>query len=161
MGTRGIVARGILLGLLPLLAGCVSFIWSRTRAYQPMPKGALVGLEIGRAHLDDCLERLGAPLYVWEYKRNGAALAWGHGNDDSKRIAVSIPIGRASPSVSYGDIDANLKGAVLLFDQDLVLEQVKEGYLRAIAREVRPARPAAPLEDVGEEVPAPPAESKP
>ena len=128
------------------LSSCVSFTWSRHRMFQPLPKNAIVGLDPGSTKLDACIERLGAPLYVWEYKRDGAALAWGKSDAQSKRVAVSIPIKSASPTVSYGDVDATVRGVVLLFDKDLVLEQVKQGYLRAIAREIaQPTRPA-PIE---------------
>ena len=129
-----------------LLSGCLSFVWSRDRAYQPLPQGSLADLEVGQTTLSLCLERLGAPLYVWEYKGDGAALAWGYQDDNTKRISFSIPINRGRASVSYGDIAARLKGAVLLFDRGLVLEQVKEGYLRTIRGDLERARPA-PVEE--------------
>jgi hypothetical protein len=146
--SHSVLARAALVaGICLLSAGlssCVSFNWSRHRMYRPLPKNAIVGLEPGSTKLDACIERLGAPLYVWEYKIEGAALAWGKGDAQSKRVAVSIPIKSASPTVSYGDIDANVRGVVLLFDKDLVLEQVKQGYLRAIARGIAQPTRAAP-----------------
>ena len=141
-GSDSLIARAALVAGLSLLASCVSFTWSRHRLYQPLPKNAIVDLDPGSTKLDACIERLGAPLYVWEYKGDGAALAWGRGDAQSKRISVSVPVKGTSPSVTYGDIDATVKGVVLLFDKDLVLEQVKKGYLRAIAREIAKTRPA-------------------
>jgi len=142
---RAILILGGVLGL-SLLPSCVSFVWSRQMDDRPMRDGALVGLEPGATRLEACLDRLGAPLYVWEYKGNGAALAWGHADHDTKRISISLPLERARPSFSYGDIDANVRGAVLLFDGDFVLEQVKEGYLRTIAGELRKKARPAPAE---------------
>ena len=129
-----------------VLSGCLSFVWSRDRAYAPLPQGSIEGLEIGRTSLSACLDRLGAPLYVWEYKGDGAALAWGYEDENSKRITFSVPINRTRASLSYGDVAARLKGAVLLFDHDLVLEQVKEGYLRTIRGDLERVRPA-PVEE--------------
>ncbi len=128
-----------------LLSGCVSFVWTRERRFEPIPKGALEDLEAGRTTFTQCLERLGAPLYVWEYKVDGAAIAWGSSDEDAKTIAVSIPIGiRYRPSLTYGDIDAELRGAVLFFDRDLVLERVQKGCLRDLARQIARSRPYAP-----------------
>ena len=129
--------------LVAVLAGCVSFNWSRDRMFRPLAPGALDGLEPGRTELATCLERLGAPLYVWEYKRDGAALAWGAADEDSKRIGITVPVQRARPSFSYGDVDAELRGAVLLFGDDFVLEEVREGCLRDLRDKLARARPAA------------------
>ena len=129
-------------GALALLPGCLTFVWSRALSFEPLPEHALDGLEPGRSKLSDCLARLGAPLYVWEYRREGAALAWGHGDARARRISLAIPVDRVRPTFSYGDVDAKLSGAVLLFDEDLVLVEVKEGCLRDIAKAIGPARPA-------------------
>jgi len=150
-GSETLLARAALVAGISLFSmcgfsSCVSFTWSRHRMYQPLPKNAIVGLDPGSTKLDACIERLGAPLYVWEYKGDGAALAWGRGDAKSKRISVSIPVKAASPSVTYADVDATVRGVVLLFDKDLVLEQVKQGYLRAIAREVAKTTRPAPVE---------------
>lgn len=129
-------------GLLATLSGCLSFVWSHEHTFRPMAKDALLDLQTGTTTLTTCLDRLGAPLYVWEYKGDGAAVAWGFGDDDSKRIAITIPLQRARPTLSFATIDAKLQGAVLLFDRDLVLEQVKKGYLRDLAKELQRPRPA-------------------
>jgi hypothetical protein len=135
---RGIVSAG----LLALLGSCVSFVWSHQYTNRSMPKDALADLETGTTTLTTCLDHLGAPLYVWEYKGDGAAIAWGFGDDDSKRISWTIPLQRARPTLGLTTIDSKLRGAVLLFDKDLVLEEVKQGYLRDLAKELLRKRPA-------------------
>jgi hypothetical protein len=139
---RGTFTAGLAAGLLALSSGCLSFAWTHDHTFRPLRKDALVDLEEGTTTLTTCLDRLGAPLYVWEYKGDGAAIAWGFGDNDSKRIAWTIPLQRARPTISFGTIDAKLRGAVLLFDRDLVLEEVKQGYLRDLAKELQRKRPA-------------------
>jgi hypothetical protein len=128
---RGTFTAGLAAGLLALSSGCLSFAWTHDHTFRPLRKDALVDLEEGTT-----------PLYVWEYKGDGAAIAWGFGDNDSKRIAWTIPLQRARPTISFGTIDAKLRGAVLLFDRDLVLEEVKQGYLRDLAKELQRKRPA-------------------
>lgn len=136
--------RGLSL-LFPLvLAGCVSVGWSRDRRHEPLPEGVIETLEPGRSTLAECLESLGAPLYVWEYRGDGAALAWGWNDEDRKGVSVSVPVyDQVSASLSYDDAREKLRGAVLLFDRDLVLEQVREGWLRDLQRDLLRRRPAA------------------
>jgi hypothetical protein len=129
--------------LASALAGCFTFVWTRDQRFEPLPKTALEGLEPGRTTFAECLRRLGSPLYVWEYKGDGAAIAWGFADEDSKRITMSVPLSEwFHPSVSYGDVDASLRGVVLLFDRELVLESAKEGYLRDLETQFRRTRPA-------------------
>jgi hypothetical protein len=125
------------------LSSCVGFVWSRDRTFERPAKGALDGLEAGRTTLTECLSRLGAPLFVWEYKGNGAALAWGYRDKDSKKISVTVPLEKVHPTFSYSDISAKLYGPVLFFDDKLVLEMVKEGHLRDLKPGTKPVRPAA------------------
>jgi hypothetical protein len=128
---------------LCFLSGCVSFVWTRDRSFQKPPEGALDGLEIGKSTMSDCLERLGAPLYVWEYKGDGAALAWGSADEDSKRVAITIPLQtRWQPSFSYADADARLRGPVLFFDKTFVLEGFQTGCLRDVRLQTMRTRPA-------------------
>lgn len=135
--------RGFPLLLPLLLASCVSFTWSRDRRHEPPPEGAIETLVPGQSTLAECLEALGAPLYLWEYKGDGAALAWGWTDENRKGVAVSIPLyEQTSASFSYDSGREKLRGAVLLFDRDLVLEQVREGWLRDLERTLGRRRPA-------------------
>jgi len=136
-------ARGLLLLLPLLLASCVSFTWFRDHRQEPLPKGAIETLVPGKSTLAECMQTLGAPLYLWEYRGDGAALAWGWDDTHSKGVAVSIPVyDQTSVSASYDYGNERLKGAVLLFDRDLVLESVREGWLRDLERELGRRRPA-------------------
>jgi hypothetical protein len=137
-------ARGAFLLAIPLLlAGCVSFSWSRRRAHELPPTGAVAALTPGRTTLTEALDSLGAPLYVWEYKGDGAALAWGWSDDDNRGVAMSLPLQRQlSASFSYDSGSERLRGIVLLFDSKLVLDQVREGWLRDLSRDLGRRRPA-------------------
>ena len=135
-------SRALIAAWLATLPGCVSFVWSHEHTFRPTPKDGLADLETGTTTLTTCLDHLGAPLYVWEYKGDGAAVAWGFGDNDSKRISWTIPLQRARPTIGLTTIDSKLGGAVLLFDKELVLEEVKQGYLRDLAKEVLRKRPA-------------------
>ena len=130
--------------LLPLLlAGCVSVSWTRDRRHEKPPREAILALEPGRATLAERLATLGAPLYLWEYKGDGAALAWGWADVQSKGVSLSIPVyEQTSASFSYDDDRDKLRGVVLLFGPDLVLERVRKGWLRDLEGETRPRRPA-------------------
>ena len=136
-------ARGILALLPLLLSSCVSFTWYRTHRDEPSPKNAISALVPGKSTLAECLEALGAPLYLWEYKGDGAALAWGWNDLHWKGITLSIPVyEQTSMSASYDYGAERMKGAVLLFDHDLVLESVRKGWLRDLEREMGRRRPA-------------------
>jgi hypothetical protein len=136
-------ARGFLALLPLLLASCVSFTWYRTHSNEPSPKNALSTLVPGKSTLDECLQALGAPLYLWEYKGDGAALAWGWNDLNWKGVTLSVPIyDQTAASASYDYGAERMKGAVLLFDRDLVLESVREGWLRDLESELGRRRPA-------------------
>ncbi len=132
-----------LLCLAPLASGCLTFTWERQTRDVAHSKSATDELRPAEASLAQCLDRLGAPLYAWEYKGNGMALAWGWLEDESKGITLSVPVAEhASASFSYDRIDARMRGIVLLFDADLKLELARRGYLRDLAILYHRRRPA-------------------
>jgi hypothetical protein len=136
-------ARALVPAAALLLAGCVTFSFDRDLRFTPLAEDSLAGLQPGQARLDQCLERLGAPLYVWEYKGDGMALAYGWNKEKSWNVTVSVPVTQYySASASYSDDTANLRGAVLLFDRDLKLEMVRRGFLRSLRAETEARRPA-------------------
>jgi hypothetical protein len=126
-----------------LLAGCVTFNFDRDLRNAPISDEELAGLHPGEARLEQCLAELGAPLYVWEYKVDGMALAYGWNKEKTWNVTVSVPVTQYySASASYTDAAANLRGAVLLFDRDLKLEMVRRGFLRSLRAEIGQERPA-------------------
>ncbi len=133
----------VLLAALPLASGCVTFGWERKLRDVPHSADSTDELRPGEASLSQCLDRLGAPLYVWEYKRDGMALAWGWLDSEEKGFAVSVPVAeQLSASFSYDRIDARMRGIVLLFDEDLTLEFAQRGYLRDLSLAHARRRPA-------------------
>jgi hypothetical protein len=142
---RGLIA---LLLALPGTSGCLTFTWEREMRDAAHPPSATDDLRPGEASLTQCLECLGAPLYVWEYKQGGMALAWGWLDSDDKGVSVSVPITESySASFSYDRIDARMRGVVLLFDEDLTLELAQRGYLRDLSLAYQGKRPAAVSEE--------------
>ena len=136
--------RAVLLASTLCLSSCVAFSFDRDLRNVPLPDGAIESLQPGDARLEQCLERLGAPLFVWEYKGDGVALAYGWSKEKNWNVTVSVPVTRGySTSFSYTDDSANLRGAVLLFDRDLKLEIVRHGFLRSLRAELAQKRPAA------------------
>ena len=128
---------------LPLLSGCVQLVWRRDTRFEAPPPAALAELEPGRATLAECLDRLGAPLFVWEYKGDGAALAWGWSVLDDRYISIGLPIqDNYTASFSYDESDVDLPGVVLFFDREWKLEMVKEGRLRNLREKLVRRRPA-------------------
>ncbi len=131
------------LAVLPLASGCVTFGWEREVRDVAHSASTLDELRPGDASLSQCLDRLGAPLYVWEYKRDGMALAWGWLDNDQKGFSVSVPLAEyLSASFSYDQIDARMRGIVLLFDENLTLELAQRGYLRDLSLAYARRRPA-------------------
>jgi hypothetical protein len=90
---------------------------------------------------------LGAPLYVWEYRGDGVALAFGAKRGTNFGFGVSVPVtDYQSASFDYGEGDAQTRGWVLFFDAEWKLVAIREGRLRDLARGFR-RQPPAPVDD--------------
>jgi hypothetical protein len=139
--------------LAPLLAalacsGCLSGGYYRAQAFEPVAHAKLAALEPGKATLDEALRSLGAPLFVWEWKGDGAALAWGWRDLARWGFSVSVPLTHNdSASFSYDRLARDLPGAVLFFDQHETLVEAREGKLADIQAETIRTRPAPPPEN--------------
>jgi hypothetical protein len=130
-----------------VLSGCVTFSFDRDLRNTPLADTALDGLEPSRTTLAQCLERFGAPIYVWEYRGDGLAIAYGWQKEKQWNVTASVPIFRGySASASFTHDASKLRGAVLLFDSDLKLEVVRRGFLKSLREELAPRRPA-PVDD--------------
>jgi hypothetical protein len=135
--------RALLLAASLLCSSCVTFSFDRDLRYVPLPEDAIDSVEPGEADLVQCLERFGAPLYVWEYKGSGVALGYGWHKEKTWNVTVSVPVAHGlSASASYTDDAAKLRGIVLLFGPDLKLEMVRRGFLQSLREEIQARRPA-------------------
>jgi hypothetical protein len=130
----------VLLLLLPL-ATCVSASYVRRCIDEPVPAAALQGLRPGASTLHECLERLGAPTQVFEYRGDGMALLWSWLDSREWGGSVSAPVAdrvSANLDLEYGD-DARV-GCMLWFDSGLVLERWQQGPIGVLLpRRTRPA----------------------
>ena len=141
-------------GLLALACGsCISVSWQRA-SQSVVVDPSWRDLRIGETELATALERLGAPLFVYEDQVHGVVLVWGRTLLDQNGFNFSVPVSdNASASLDYSEGQAALRGVLLLFDADWRLSLIREGYLRDLTagRELRPALPiqrpgAAPQE---------------
>lgn len=128
--------------LLPLLGSCVSFTYERHVVFEPVPDAAVGTLVIGESDVGTALERLGAPIYVWEGVDGAVVLGYGFENQREIGINVSVPlIDNGNASFDYDDVAKRLEGYILVFDRDLKLHIVRKGLLRdlALATRTRPS----------------------
>jgi len=129
-------------------SGCITGSYTRSQSYEPVAHAQLATLEPGKATLADALASLGAPLFVWEWMGDGAALAWGWGDEAGWGLSLSVPVGDNSATVFAFDTKAlDLPGAVLFFDADGLLLEAREGKLSDIRAETIRRRPAPPPEE--------------
>jgi hypothetical protein len=127
-----------------LLPACVHVDWDVRHVEDPIPDGALAQLEPGKDDLGRCLQVLGAPHFVWEYRGEGAALAWVSLDSSTFSFDISYTFEHWAPtSFSYENGAANLPGVVLWFGPDLVLERWRRGRMRDLTSGLhhRPAEP--------------------
>ncbi len=132
---------GLLVCLL-FLSSCISVNWKRWNWHEPVTDAQLTHLEAGRSTLGDCLSTLGAPNEIAEYRGSGAALTYSWLNQRHLGFSISYSLGQMSElSMNYDDHDINIEAVVLLFDEDLMLEVVRRGFLADMAPNSR--RPAS------------------
>ena len=125
------MGRLVFLGLL--LASCVNVEWRRGHGFAAPAPEAFEALEPDRSQLGKCLELLGAPLLVWQ-EPGGAALAWGWYEEGTLGGGLSVPVAEAfSASFDARDIDADMRGLMLFFDEGWTLRIVRRGPLRELA----------------------------
>lgn len=138
MNSRSILAAF----LLSLAASCVQLRFESTNIEEPITDAQLHGLADG-ADLGLCLDRLGAPHLVWEYRGDGVAIGYVQLTDSSFGIGASYAL-ESYANISFrGDwADSTLPGVVLWFDADLRLLQWRRGTMRELTRSLR-LRPAA------------------
>jgi len=131
-----------------LSSGCITGSYVRARTFEPVAHEQLAALQPGAATLADALHSLGAPLFVWEWMGDGAALAWGWGDEAGWGLSLSVPVSDSSATVFAWDSKAlELPGAVLFFGPDGMLIEAREGKLSDIRAETIRRRPAPAPEE--------------
>ena len=123
-----------LIALLPWCSGCLRLSYNVSHFEAPVNQEVFAALQPGKDDLDSCLRQLGAPHQVFEYRRHGMALLWLHRRSTGFGLRASYSAVRFAPSASFSfDSDsADFEGAMLWFDQDLVLERCRQGKAREL-----------------------------
>lgn len=145
------IGRAIMLaGLAAVASSCLRFGYGVTHIQEPVDHGILVALRPGVDDLTSCLARLGAPNHVFEYRGDGVALAWHYTDASDLDVDLSYAVSREATSASFSldwD-DTDMPGAVLWFDADLRLLEVREGAMRDLTGGLR-LRPSDAGDDDG------------
>ncbi len=137
----------LLLTCVFLGTGCINVSWIRNSRFTPPADEGVAELQPDESELAHCLATLGAPLWVWEYRGEGLALAYGWLETNGMRVNVSVPVSEfASASFDYSDVESEMQGLVLLLDENLVLRELRRGLLRDLTRGAGRVRPAAPTD---------------
>ena len=136
--------RSLLLLLICLSTGCVQLRWDRVNRYTPIESAVLRSLEPGKSRLEDCLERLGAPVVVLETENgNGAVLMYVWQTENNRGFGVSVPVADyGSADFDYDQLHTRGSGATLFFDAGWTLSEVREGPLLDLALDLERRRPA-------------------
>jgi len=126
------------------LPGCIQLRWTARNIDDRLSQAAIESMWPGTDTLQSALGKLGAPHHVWEYQREGIALAWVQQEEEDLGLRVSYAVSRGpSASFRFDDSQLDVPGVVLWFDGQLVLEKVRQGNLRDLTEDLtRP--PAAP-----------------
>jgi hypothetical protein len=141
------VKLAIVLALLAPLQSCISLTWQHEITLEPVRPEAVATLQPGTSDLGACLDALGAPLYVWEYRGDEIALAFGWLESRHWGAGVRAQVvENVSASFNYDAIDAATEGYVLFFDEAWKLTAVRRGKLRNLAAAIA-RHPPAPVED--------------
>ncbi|GAB4146477.1 MAG: hypothetical protein Fur0037_14550 [Planctomycetota bacterium] len=131
------------LALGALVQACVRGSYYVHHYDQAPDPSAVAGLVPGKDDLGSCLARLGAPHFVFEYARDGAALAWAYGAESGLGFGAAYTVQDfANVSFDFDNAWRDLDGLVLWFREDLVLERWRRGRLADLTRDLR-RRPAA------------------
>ena len=128
-----------------LLAGCVTGKYTHVSVNEPLLPEHMAALSPGTDTLGTCLDRLGAPNRVFEYRVGpdrtaGMALLWVWRDESGWGIEVSGAVKDVSGSVSYDQLNKELPGCVLWFSPELVLEGWRMGRIGELLRgRIRPS----------------------
>lgn len=132
--------------LLAFGSACVTGNYQHVSIDEPVRDEWLAALRPGSDSLTACLQRLGAPHRVFEYRvapdlTSGMALLWFWRDEAGWGVRVSGGARGVSGSLSLDQLDTELPGCVLFFGPDLVLESWQRGRIGELlkGRRKRPA----------------------
>ena len=136
--------RALLVTLACLAASCVQLRWDKVNRYTPVEPEAVRQLEPGTARLEDCLDRLGAPIVVLETENgDGAVLLYVWQRENNRGFGISVPVSDfGSADFDYDQLQTRGSGAMLFFDADWTLSEVREGPLLDLTDDLERRRPA-------------------
>lgn len=114
--------------------GCVTGNYGHTSFDEPIADERVAALVPGQASLTDCLQTLGAPSRVFEYRvgptgESGMALLWFWRDQAGWGLDASSGDDAIPGSVSFDAVATDLPGFVLWFGPDLRLERARKGTL--------------------------------
>jgi hypothetical protein len=128
-------------GLIALVASapaCLQLRLEKTRFLRPVPRATTSALSPG-ASLAECVERLGAPFFVWEQPQGAVALGYAWQYSKSWGLGVSGTVTRnVNASFDFDDSSADTHGFALWFDSEWKLVRIEHGRLRDLS--ATPAR---------------------
>lgn len=130
--------------LLLLASGCVTGAYSADATDEPIERARIEALQPGHDTLATCLDALGAPNHVFEYRaaedgKAGVVLLWFWSGTAGWGVQVSSP-GDLPGTLGFKRKLARLPGCVLWFGPDFVLERVRAGDVTDMVPDrVRPA----------------------
>lgn len=131
----------LLVVLLALAPACVRLSYDRNVELREPAGAQLEQLVPGEADLTELLDRLGAPLAVYELA-DGAAVSYGWSKGQRWRLQASVPVtGDVSGRFSFTDTGQNIPGILCLFDADWTLTEIRRGNLRELTSRLGRRRP--------------------
>ncbi len=123
------------LSAILLLSSCVNVSWFRDRSHAPISEKATQSFTPGQTNMQDCLNKLGAPILVIPGALDSLDLLWVWNDKASWEISVSFNIiSRVSTSVRYSSTDASMDALRLRFDKNFVLTQARRGQIRDLVQ---------------------------
>ena len=136
-----------------LSVSCVTGTYQRVNLFEPRPDELVRPLTESPSDLQDCLDALGAPNFVWP--TDGAtAMAWAHSHQRGWGVRVSASIRGVSASVNYASALAKAQALALFFDEEWNLLYLRRGKLADLLEEhpqrVQPVPPRPDGSERGE-----------
>ena len=129
---RGALALGLCLALSSL-SSCLRVEWTRYRANEEPAPERVGKLAIDRSTLQNALDSLGAPNFVFGAESDQVWLVWVWRDESKWGVAISYElVDFVSASFEFSEIDEETMGYALLFDEERTLRELRRGRLSKI-----------------------------